>query len=95
MTAARGVLCIDLSPYVDRDGWQTVEAWAHVSLDGDVEVHRRLVSVDVGSARRLDDRVVRALVERLAGASVEVRGTYAGAVDTLVEQLNVAKIRGV
>ncbi len=94
MTAAKGVLCIDLSPYVDRDGWQTVDAWSHVTLDGGVDADQRLVSVDVGAARRLDSRVVRALVERLTGASVEVRGTYASAVDMLVEDLNLAAIRG-
>ena len=88
---AKGILCVDLSPYVDPDGWQTIDACWHVPSAADVALAAEpMVSIELGLARRLDNRVLEALVEQFSGRSVEVRGSVAEAVRIVVDALNTS-----
>ncbi len=89
MKAVRGVLRVDLSPYVDENGWPTFGAYTQAWVDHDVTAFGRLVQVDVGGLRRVDERLVDALLEHLQGArGVEIVGTYAKTVDIIVSALS-------
>jgi hypothetical protein len=94
MRPAKGILAVDLSPYVDRDGWQTVEACWHVPCGADIAAID-VLSIELGRTQRLDDRVVETLVGEVSGFAVEVRGSCASAVGTLVGALNAGRSAGV
>ena len=93
MSAVRGVLLLDLAPFVDAAGWQVArDAWAAVSRSS-TSATGRCVRVSLGTARWVDGRVIDALVDYLADAgAVEVVGLEGEAVGAVVDALTVAAL---